>query len=164
MDLERRLYYYGLGAKVPYTALNSIANALDVVRSAPDLARRRKLAREMLVGSPWAGFIPKDRGYAVVGLDTLPGTREAIDAARTIIEDRRKTGWKARPHNPFYQCERPKDYLDYPALMQFALSDAVLHIVSDYYGLVPQMKSLSIWVTPPQDHQFSSQLFHLDKP
>ena len=164
MDLEQSLYYHGLGAKIPYTALNSIANAFDELRYAPDLARRRKVAREMLVGSPWADFIPKDRGYAFVGLDTLPGTREALEAARAIIADRRKTGWKARPHNPFYQCERATDYVDYPALMQFALSDAVLHIVSDYYGMVPQMKSLAVWVTPPQDHQFSSQLFHLDKP
>lgn len=164
MDLEQRLYYYGLGAKIPYSALNSIANAFDEARYSTDLGLRRKLAQEMLVDSPWAGFIPKDLGYAVVGVDTLPGTREAIEAARAIIEDRRQTGWKARPHNPFYQCERDTDYVEYPALMKFALSDAVLHIVSDYYGLVPQMKSLAIWVTPPHDHQFSSQLFHLDKP
>jgi hypothetical protein len=164
MDMETRLYYYGLGAKIPYSALNSIANIVDEARSSSDLARRRKLAQDMLVGSPWKNFIPKDLGYAVVGIDTLPGTREAIDAARAIIEDRRKTGWKARPHNPFYQCERATDYVEYPALMQFAMSDAVMQILGDYYGMVPQMKSLSVWVTPPHDHQFSSQLYHLDKP
>ncbi len=100
----------------------------------------------------------------MVGPDTLPGTQEAIEAARAIIEDRRKTEWKARQNNPFYQFERPEDFVDYPELMEFALSDAVLQIVSGYYGLVPQIKEIGIWLTPPQEHQFSSQLFHLDKP
>jgi hypothetical protein len=164
MDIEARLYRYGLGAGLPYGALNSIANAFDLARNAPDLARRQKLARQILVGSPWAGFIPQDKGYALVGPDTLPGTAAALEAARAIIEDRRRTGWKARKNNPFYQCERAEDFRDYPALMDFAFSEAVLHIVSDYYGMVPQMKEIGIWLTLPQDHQFSSQLYHLDKP
>jgi hypothetical protein len=164
MDLESRLYHYGLGVGIPYGALNSIANALDTARNASGLAHRRKLAKDMLKGSPWTGFISKDRGYAVVTPDTLPGTRPALEAARAIIEDRRKTGWKARKNNPFYQCERPEDFRDYPALLDFALSDDMLHIVSDYYGIVPQMKEIGIWLTPPQERQFSSQLYHLDKP
>jgi len=164
MDIERRLYYYGLGAKLPYGALNSIANAFDVAVHAPDLANRRKIARELLKGSPWVGFIPKESGYAVVGSDTLPGAQKAIDASRAIIEDRRRTGWKARRNNPFYQCERPEDFVDYPELIEFALSDAVMQIVSDYYGMIPQLKEIGIWLTPPQSHKFSSQLYHLDKP
>jgi hypothetical protein len=99
--------------------------------------RRRKLARQMLKGSPWVGFVSRDTGYAIVKPGMLPGAAEALNAARAIIEDRRKTGWKARQHNPFYQCERPSDMVEYPALMNLALSDAVLHIVSDYYGLIP---------------------------
>ena len=164
MDIERRLYYYGLGAGLPYGALNSVANAFDQATHASDLARRRKLAREVLAQSPWVGFIPKDLGYAVVGPDTLPGAQKAIDAARAIIEDRRKTGWKARKYNPFYQCERAEDFVQYPELIDFVLSDAVLQIVTDYYGFIPQLKEIGIWLTPPQSHQFSSQLYHLDKP
>jgi hypothetical protein len=141
-----------------------MANAFDIARHAPDLARRRKLARAMLVGSPWVGFVPKKRGCAAVMPDTLPGTREVLDAVRAVIEDRRKSGWKARSNNPFYQLERPEDFRDYPALMDFALSDAMLQIVCDYYGMVPQLKEIGIWLTPPQTEQFSSQLFHLDKP
>ncbi len=148
---KSRLYHYGLGVGVPYQALNSIANAVDTARNATDLARRRKLAQEMLARSPWKGFIDKTRGYSVVTPDTLPGTKPALEAARAIIEDRRKTGWKARQNNPFFQCERPEDFLDYPALLDFALSDAMLEIVSDYYGMVPQMKEVGIWLTPPQD-------------
>ena len=164
MDIERRLYHYGLGAGVPYGALNSIANVFDEARHSADLVRRRRLSQEMVKQSRWAGFLPKDRGFVVVGPDTLPYTSEALEAARAVIEDRRKAGWKARLQNPFYQCERPEDFVDYPDLMKFALSDAMLQIVSDYYGLVPQLKEIGIWLTPPQSHQFSSQLYHLDKP
>ena len=61
MEIERRLYHYGLGLGVPYRALNSIANAVDVARNAGEHGQRQRLAREMLAGSPWAGFISKDR-------------------------------------------------------------------------------------------------------
>lgn len=164
MDLENRLYHYGLGAGIPYGALNSVANAFDVARHARDISRRRKLARELTENSRWKGFIPKDRGVAQVRPDTLPGTAEMLQAVNEIIEDRRKTGWRARPHNPFWQLERAEDYRDYPALVNFVLSDSMLEIVCDYYGLVPQLKEIGVWLTPPQTDRFSSQLFHLDKP
>ena len=106
----------------------------------------------------------QEKGYALVGPDTLPGSGEVLETVRKIIKDRRKTGWKARPQNPFYQLERPEDFQDFPVLMDFALSDAVLHTVSSYYGMVPQLKEIGIWLTPPQDHEYNSQLFHLDKP
>ena len=164
MDIESRLYHYGLGAGIPYAALNSIANAVDAARYAPELARRRKVARELLAGSQWKGFVPQDTGFALVGPDTLPHTSEMLEAVRAIFEDRRTTGWRARKNNPFYQLERAEDFRNYPAIMKFVLSDAMLHIASDYYGMVPQLKEVGIWLTPPQDHEFSSQLYHLDKP
>lgn len=162
--ITERLFYYGLGTGIPYAALNSVAGAVDLARNARDVSRRRQVARSMLKDSPWAGFIPKDRGFATTGPKTLPGTAEVIDAALRVIEDRRTTGWKARTHNPFYQCERPEDFVNYPALMNFALSDAMLHIVSDYYGMVPQLREVGIWLTPAQEGERSSQLYHLDKP
>ena len=163
--ITERLFYYGLGTGIPYAALNSVAGAVDLARNARDVSRRRQVARSMLKDSPWAGFIPKDRGFATTVIPrTLPGTAEVIDAALRVIEDRRTTGWKARTNNPFYQCERPEDFVNYPALMNFALSDAMLHIVSDYYGMVPQLKEIGIWLTPAQEGERSSQLYHLDKP
>lgn len=164
MEVESRLYHYGLGLGLPYRALNSVANAFDVTRHAAENARRRRVAREALADSPWVGYIPKDRGYAMADPTILPGAQEALDAARTIIQTSPKEGWKFRRTNPFLELETPEFLRDHPALMNFALSDAVLQIVTDYFGLVPQMKELGIWVTPPQDHQFSSQLYHLDKP
>ena len=164
MEIERRLYHYGLGLGVPYRALNSIANAVDVARNAGEHGQRQRLAREMLAGSPWAGFISKDRGYGLADPSLLPGAQEAIDTARRIIEESPKNSWKKRKQNPFFQLETPEFLRDHPALINFALSDAVLHIVSDYLGIVPQMKEIGIWVTPKQESEFSSQLYHLDKP
>lgn len=165
MNIESRLYHFGLGAGLPYPLLNSFANAFDVALNAADLGYRRKIAQQILDGSRWKGFIPSDIGVARIGADTLPRMKEAIAAANAVIEDRRKNGnWKKRRNNPFYQCECPDDILNYPEIIEFAISDAVLQIVSDYYGMVPQLKEIGIWLTLPQDHQFSSQLYHLDKP
>lgn len=164
MDVERRLYYYGIRAGIPFAALNAIAGACDNARFAGDISLRRRVAKQALEGSPWRGFIPKELCYARVQPDQLPGSREMVEAAKAVIEDCRATGWKARPGNPFFQCEKQQYFVDYPALINFALSDAVLQIVSDYYGMVPQLWSFGIWVTDPQSHVYSSQLFHLDKP
>lgn len=164
MDLESKLYYYGLGAGVPYGALNSLANAVDEVRNASDIAARRRVAKEILSGSPWKGTIPKNRGFALVGAGTLPGAQAALSAANEVIEERRREGARAKKGNPFIQCQRPEDLVKHPELVEFALSDALLQMVTDYYGAVPQIKEIGIWLTLPQDSQFGSQLFHLDKP
>ncbi|MGD9924717.1 MAG: hypothetical protein AB7V13_25200 [Pseudorhodoplanes sp.] len=164
MTMETRLYYYALGAGIPYNAVNSIANAVDEIRNASDIGKRRRVAEQVLKDSPWQGTIPKERGYALIGKDTLPGTKAAMEAARAVIEERRKQGAKAKKSNPFIQCERPEDLLNHPALVEFALSDALLHMATDYYGMVPQIKEIGIWLTPPQTRQFGSQLYHLDKP
>jgi hypothetical protein len=41
------------------------------------------LARDLLRGSSWSGFIPKDRGYARVQTNTLPGI-DAEEGARLL--------------------------------------------------------------------------------
>lgn len=164
MEVEQKFYYFGLGAGVPFGTLNAIANTVDEVRYAGDISRRRRVADQILEKSPWRRFIPKDRGYALISADTLPGARAAIAAAGELIEQRAKEGVRAKKNNPIIQCERPEDLVTHPALLDFALSDAVLHMVTDYYGTVPQIKEVGLWLTQPQSHQFSSQLYHLDKP
>jgi hypothetical protein len=164
MGLETKLYHYGLGAGLPFGPLNSLANTVNEVRNAGDVSRRRRAAQQLLAGSPWKGFMSKERGFAIVKPDTLPGTQAALAAAREVIEEARREGAKAKKNNPFIQCERPEAFVKYPALIEFAFSDAILSIVSDYYGMVPQVKEIGIWLTPPQTHQYSSQLYHLDKP
>ena len=164
MSVEGRLYHYGLGAGVPYGFLNSIANAFDVTFHASDLLKRKKVAREILAKSRYANFIPQETGYARVDADTLPGTQEVLTAVRGIIAERRKTGWKTRDVNPVDHLELPEHFRDHPELLKFALSDTMLEIVSGYYGMVPQLKEMGIWVTREQKEQYNSQLFHLDKP
>lgn len=164
MSLETKLYHYGLGVGLPFGALNSLATTVNEMRYAGDIARRRRAAEQLLAGSPWKGFMSRERGFALVKPDTLPGTRAALDAAREVIEEARREGARPKKNNPFIQCERPEAFVKYPALVEFAFSDAILSIVSDYYGMVPQVKEIGIWLTPQQDHQYSSQLYHLDKP
>jgi hypothetical protein len=164
MGLETKLYHYGLGAGLPFGALNSFAVTVNEVRHAGDVSRRRRAAQQLLAGSPWKGFMSRERGFALVNPDTLPGTQAALAAAREVIEEARREGARPKKNNPFIQCERPEAFVKYPALVEFAFSDAVIGIVSDYYGMVPQVKEIGIWLTPQQTHQFSSQLYHLDKP
>jgi len=164
MSLESRLYQYGLGAGIPYRGLNSLANAFAVACNAGEVSRRRRLARQILVNSPWVGFIPRQSGYARVQPETLPRTKEVLQAVRDIIKERRRNGWKQSKVNPVDHLELPEHFRDHPVLLEFALSDAMLQIVSDYYGMVPQLKEVGVWVTRPQKDRANSQLYHLDKP
>lgn len=164
MNIEGRLYHYGLRAGIPYSALNKLANGVDAARYAPELARRKRLAREILIGSPYAGFIPEEKGYRGVAADTLPGTEKVLKTVRKIIRDMRAAGWKKTGHNPVGHLHGPEHFRDHPELLEFALSDVMLQIVSSYYGLVPQLKEVGIWVTGPQKDIYNSLQFHLDKP
>lgn len=164
MRLESRLYYYGLGMGIPYGLLNSVARTYSLARCAYDVYRRQRLTRDLLRDSSWSGFIPKDRGYARVQTNTLPGIEEALQTVRQIIRERRKTGWKTRDVNPVDHLELPEHFRDHPEILNFALSDKIVQIVCDYYGMVPQLKEIGIWVTREQEKLYNSQLFHLDKP
>lgn len=161
---ERRLYYYGLGAGLSYRSLDSVANAFAVARYAGEIGRRRALARELLAGSRWADFISKKTSFARVAPDTLPGTSEVLPIIRDIIKERRVTGWHKSRVNPVDHLELPEHFRDHPKLLQFALSDTMLQIFTGYYGMVPQLKEIGIWVSPPREELGNSQLYHLDKP
>lgn len=162
--LEGQLYHYGLGAGVPYSTLNSLANAVAYARNVGDVSRRKSLSRELLANSKWTNFISKETCFARVKPDTLPGTPEVLDILRGIISERRKTGWHQSRVNPVDHLELPEHFRDHPKILDFALSDTMLQIVSGYYGMVPQLKEIGIWVTRPQKERTNSQLFHLDKP
>ena len=162
--IEGQLYHYGLGAGLPYRTLNSLANAVAYARNVGDVSRRKSLARELLADSKWTNFISKEKCYARVQPDTLPGTAEVLQILRGIISERRKTGWHQSRVNPVDHLELPEHFRDYPKLLDFALSGPMLQIVSGYYGMVPQLKEIGIWVTRPQKDRGNSQLFHLDKP
>jgi hypothetical protein len=161
---EAQLYHYGLGAGLPYRTLASFANAVALARNAGDVSRRKSIAREILTNSRWKNFISQETCYARVQPDTLPGTAEVLQILRDIIKERRKAGWHQSRVNPVDHLELPEHFRDHPQLLNFALSDTMLQIVSGYYGMVPQLKEIGIWVTRPQTDRGNSQLFHLDKP
>jgi hypothetical protein len=166
MGIETRAYYYGLKAGIPFALTNAIAQAIDGWRYRSDIEKRREVFEQLNNATALGGFVSRTSGYARVDSGQLPGGAKAVSAANAIIDDRRRHGtWRSRKNNPYYQCERQKDFVDHPEVIDFALSETVLTIASGYYGMVPRLEEIGIWLTPPQksDH-FSSQLFHLDKP
>ncbi len=164
MLLEKSFYSYGLRLGLPYAALNTTANGIQKTIHSSDLRKRRKLAQKLIDGSPWAEFLPRETGLATFERGEFPGVDEAIQAARLIVADRRKTGWKSRVNNPFYELTRPEDFRDHKELIDLALSDAVLQMVTGYLGVLPQLEEIGLWLTPPHNVLFGSQLYHLDKP
>ncbi len=164
MTLETRFYHYGTGIGLPYRGLNAVATAVSVSANARDVMRRRRLARELTANSELRNYIPRSKGFAAITPDTLPGTERVLETVRKIISDRRKTSWKMRDVNPVDHLELPEHFRDYPELLEFALSDEMLKIVCGYYGMVPMLKEIGIWVSRKQTKFHNSQYYHLDKP
>ena len=95
----------------------------------------------------------------------LPGSHEVIALAREKIEERRVRSAAGNPKNPFVNYYDANDSAGNSEFLQFALSEAVVETLCGYYGAVPQLKSIGLWLTRPMDEEcIGSQLFHLDKP
>lgn len=164
MTLETNFYHFGLGAGLPFRALHSVANVVSGGVHAADLMTRRRLAARVTKNSQRRGFVSRTHGWAPLAPDTLPGTERVLDIVRALIEERRDYPERLKPRNPFDYLERPEDFQAHPELLAFALSDDLLEIACDYYGVLPQLKEIGFWLSKPVDHLFSSQYYHLDKP
>jgi len=165
---KRRLYAYGLRARVPYPLLRGAGDALDAASRPADWRARRAAATSVRAESPWRGFVPRARGYRRVAPGEIPGLDDAVTEARAVFALRKeatlrdKTGLSAA--NPFYMVLQDRDVPRYPRLVEAALAPPLVEIATDYLGTVPRLQNVNIWLSTPLDRAYGSQLFHLDKP
>ncbi len=164
--LEQAMFYYGTRAGIPFDVLGAVADAGSVLRRPLDTLRRKDLARDIVRHSKWANFMPRDKGFAALAPGQLPGMEEAIAAGRAIYDKRVAGEIAKKPNNPFYPLAKREDLLEHRAILDFALSEAVIETVTGYFGEVPKLGYADVWLTRPsgKDQPFHSQLFHLDKP
>jgi len=112
-------------------------------------------------------------GYALLPSGSIPGTTEIIDTCRrlfTIKQEqlaaaaptKRKKGGKG---SFLTNLLGDADLRANPLLIDFALSDALLSIVTNYLGSVPILNRVDLVYSiarPNHDEHISSQLFHQD--
>ena len=121
--------------------------------------------------------VPREQGYALLPKGTLPGTDRVIEICRALFAAK-KAAIEAVTLTPEEQAREQKkkigflrdlledaDVLAHPDLVDFALSDPLLSMITGYLGVVPDLNRVDIVYSKPRatpDQFIKSQLFHQD--
>src|SRR3989442_6033283 len=152
--------------------LNAASGTLQPVDS---YQRRRAAAR-------YNQCFPSDRmtladGCALLPADSLPGTAEIIDTCRRLFIGKKAALDASAPTGEEAAKEQRKkrgflknlldndDLRAAPLLLDFALSDSLLSIVTNYLGVIPRLTRVDLVYSIPRhvpDEHIASQLFHQD--
>lgn len=168
----QQIFPYGMRLGLGFNALLPIVNGLDILADAGDWWRRRRAAREVLSTSTWSGKLTRKQGYC----SFLPGELRELDTlveiGRAFYERSRKSGtdWKSLGRDglaPMALLLSDTDLASSRELQRLATSGPLVEIVTDYFGTVPVLDNIDVWVSPPNVDPagpYGSQLYHLDKP
>jgi len=165
---RRHLYH-----RARYTGAGRAMLAVsDVVTSPRDAVLRRRAVVAYNRSHPSTALSRRD-GFAVLPPGSLPGADEAIALALRLFEEKKRkveasTGPDTALHAKKWAFLRSvltnQDLAQHPGLVDFALSDGLLRLVTNYLGTIPHLNRVDLLysVAHGEGSAISSQIFHLD--
>ena len=170
--LTSYVYHYGLHARLPYGILKSIANFCDASQMPFEYVERQRLARDILRQSEWHGTVPRDTCFLAFAPGEVPGLATMAEIGKQIYhtrvdteEDRRELQFRRQQgKSPITHLLRDEDLDERHELLEIATSRPIAEIMADYFGTVPRLDNIDLWVSRPNQNSIGSQLLHLDKP
>ena len=150
-----------------------LLNAAVVLSQPVEWYSRRRAAVRYNERFPSARMRP-DEGYAMLPAGTLPGTADVVDACRRIFAAKRPLldapvakgqGKRGGKGSFLKNVLNDEDVNANPSLVDFALSDALFSIVTNYLGIVPTLNRVDLIYSiarPTPGDYISSQLYHQD--
>jgi hypothetical protein len=156
-----------------YTSAGRAALAMsEFVASPGDTIARKKAVAEYNRRHPNTRM-NRDDGFAMVAPADLPGVGDAIALALKLFADKERqleasTGPGNALHAKKWAFMRSvlsnQDLRDNPGLVDFALSDGLLSLVTNYLGTIPHLNRVDLLysVSHGGDEAISSQMYHLD--
>jgi len=166
--VQRHLYH-----RARYTGAGRALLAVsDVVTSPRDALLRKRAVIAYNRHHPSTAMSRHD-GYALLRAGSLPGADEAIALALQLFEEKRRkveasTGPDTALHAKKWAFLRSvltnQDLARHPGLVDFALSDGLLSLVTNYLGTIPHLNRVDLLysVAHGEGDAISSQIFHLD--
>jgi hypothetical protein len=98
----------------------------------------------------------------------IPGLENVHLLGQRIYEERKdevlKSSRGRNEYNPFHVLLNDEEVNAYPELMEAALSAPLMEMLTDYFGAVPRLQNVNMWLATPDEKNIGSNLFHLDKP
>ncbi|WP_137388685.1 phytanoyl-CoA dioxygenase family protein [Rhodoligotrophos defluvii] len=146
-------------SRVPAIRTSKTFNAL----MSPFSQLRRKRAAANL--SPPPLKIAQDQGYCLLSPAEVPEITPAIKQADDIYQAALAAGKNAgsgKDKDYLFPMARGAALSEYTDIMRLAVSRPILDSVSAYLGEVPIVSQISVLVSPPNESQIGSQLYHLD--
>lgn len=138
-----------------------------IVKAPKQYILRRAIGQKIQHSMP--PLISKEQGYLHIKAETFPNTQQIIQECREILELKRPTlefifSQYTGKKRLLTDLLSDKDLERYPNLVDFALSTPVLDAVTAYFGYLPLLRRVGIYISTPQalDSPAYSQLFHYD--
>jgi hypothetical protein len=156
-----------------YTGAGRAALAMSDVLTAPrDALQRRSAVRAYNRDHPNTSMDRRD-GYAIIDPSQLPGVETIIPLAVELFEAKKRqiearTGPTSELHAKKWAFMRSvltnTDLHAHPQLVDFALSDGLLSLVTNYLGTIPHLNRVDLLYSVGHggDEAISSQIYHLD--
>ena len=154
-----------------YTPAGRAALAVsDFLASPRDALQRRRVVSQYNREHPNTGMT-RHGGYAMVTPSMLPGVHAIIPLAVGLFEEKRRqleSGPAHELHAKKWAFMRSvltnSDLRSNPALVDFALSDGLLSLVTNYLGTIPHLNRVDLLysIAHGGEEAISSQIYHLD--
>lgn len=148
---------------------NKVWRAAAFTRTPFESGRRQRMAAGYITSGA-AAHMDRAAGYAMLPRDQMPELSAALNTCRRIFESKTEITPGADPDKRKEKRSFLRNLLDndalreHPALVDFALGDSALGIVTDYLGTVPYLNRVDLLYSVPRltDDRIASQLFHVD--
>jgi len=166
----REAMYYRLRATPSGTAL---LKAVEFAR-APRETQQRKQVAAKYNASVRRRLIDPVKGYGLTKPEHFTDVERVLAECRTVFDQKRaaleehvaaEAQGKLTEKRRFLQNLLTNDDLRrHPLLVDFALSDEVLGLATNYLGTIPHLNRVDLLYSVPResDSRISSQLFHVD--
>jgi len=144
----------------------------DVATSPRDAIQRKRLVVAYNRRHPNTQM-DRRKGYTIVQPGTLPGSEPIIRLAQQLFEEKKRkieaaigpdTALHAKKWAFLRSVLTNQDLRENPELVDFALSDGLLSLVTNYLGTIPHLNRVDLLysVSHGGEEAISSQIYHLD--
>ena len=169
-----RVTRYGL-EKAGFSARSGrrIMRHLQIISKPYRFATRKKKKHALFKHTQTTITIPQEKGYLLLPPNSLPGVQEITKYCHDIYLQKKHLTPLYLNKNDYPQVDffsmdesgilkKHYDLAQIQPLAQFALSEAMLQIASDYLGELPILGDIYLLYTPVNDKTMASQIYHED--
>ena len=148
--------------RIPVAYLYWLLKVRRILAHPISYLRRRICGWRVLRSATHRGIIPRQTGFAPVAINALPKTEAVVEVCQRLFSERQGPNTSSSP-KPFYSnLLNEHDLVTNPEILEFALGDQIIEIVTDYLGALPRLSALGLQYSPVNETTVSSQMFHVD--